>query len=302
MKKKILITGSNGLLGQKLVKLLRDKNDFQFVATSRGENRISELYPDMQYCSMDICNPDSVSEVLSKEKPDFVINTAAMTQVDECEENKELCYDLNVNSVQYLIDNCRKINAHLIHLSTDFIFDGENGPYKETDTANPLSYYGETKLKAEELILASGIKYSIVRTVLVYGIVHEMSRSNIILWVKNSLENQNQIKVVNDQWRSPTLAEDLAMGCYLICQKEATGIYNISGPDFLTPYDMAIATAEFFNLDKSLIEEVDGTVFTQKAKRPPKTGFILDKSKKDLDFDPHSFRDGIKILASQVKN
>lgn len=300
--KKILITGSNGLLGQKLVKLILEKNEFQLTATARGNNRISELYPNMHFVEMDVCERDSVMRVISEEKPDYVIHTAAMTQVDECETNREACDKLNVAAVEYVAEACKVNKCHLVHLSTDFIFDGKNGPYKEEDKANPVSYYGESKLKSENIVLEAGIPAAIVRTVLVYGIVHEMSRSNIILWVKNSLENGKAIKVVNDQWRSPTLAEDLAMGCYLICQKNATGIYNISGPDHLTPYDMAMATAGYFKLDKSLITEVDGSIFTQIAKRPPKTGFILDKARKDLGYKPHSFASGIEILARQIEN
>ncbi len=302
MKKKILITGSNGLLGQKLVELILREKEFDLVATAKGENRIAEVYPEMNYVSMDISKQDEVLKVISSEKPEYVIHTAAMTQVDDCEKDKDMCDTLNVKAVKYIADVCEKTGVHLVHLSTDFIFDGENGPYKEEDVANPISYYGESKLKSEEIVKKLKSKWAIVRTVLVYGIVHEMSRSNIILWVKKSLEEGKTINVVNDQWRSPTLAEDLAMGCYLICKKNAEGIFNISGPDFLTPYDMAISTAEYFNLDKKLINEVDGTVFKQDAKRPPKTGFILDKARNILDYQPHTFTEGIKIIALQTEN
>ncbi len=135
---------------------------------------------------------------------------------------------------------------------------------------------------------------------LVYGIAHDMSRSNIILWVKKSLEEGKNIKVVTDQWRTPTLAEDLAVGCYLIAEKEAEGIFNISGKDLLTPYEMAMMTADYFELDKSLIAEADSTTFTQPAKRPARTGFILDKPREKLGYEPRSFREGIEILAGQV--
>jgi len=134
----------------------------------------------------------------------------------------------------------------------------------------------------------------------VYGIADDMSRSNIVLWVKKSLEEKKTIQVVNDQWRTPTLAEDLAEGCFLILKKEATGIFNISGKDFLSPYQMAIKTADFFGLDKSFIVESDSTKFTQPAKRPPKTGFIIDKAVNQLGYQPHSFEQGIDILAKQV--
>jgi dTDP-4-dehydrorhamnose reductase len=135
----------------------------------------------------------------------------------------------------------------------------------------------------------------------VYGIVEDMSRSNIILWVKNSLEANKPIKVVTDQLRTPTLAEDLAMGCWLIVNQKAEGIFHISGKDFLTPYEMAIKTADFFQLDKSLISQVDSSNFTQPAKRPPRTGFILDKAVSVLGYNPVSFEEGIGILAEQMR-
>ncbi len=297
--KKILITGSNGLLGQKLVRLIVAQNEYELIATSRGENRLL-LTEGYTYFSMDITSQEDVNRVMDEVKPDYVINTAAMTNVDQCEDEKELCDQLNVNSVSYLVSACAKHNAFLLHVSTDFIFDGAAGPYDEEAKANPVSYYGLSKLKAEEIVLKSSIKWAMARTVLVYGITEGMSRSNIILWVKSSLESGKTIQVVNDQWRTPTLAEDLAMGCYLIVKNNAEGIYNISGKELLNPYQMAIKTADFFGLDKSLIQETDGSKFQQRAKRPPKTGFIITKAEKNLGYQPHSFEEGIAILNQQL--
>jgi dTDP-4-dehydrorhamnose reductase len=186
-------------------------------------------------------------------------------------------------------------------VSTDFIFDGTHGPLDEGAIPNPVNFYGESKLAGERVIQASAIPWAILRTVLVFGITRDMSRSNIVLWVKNSLQQNKTIQVVNDQWRTPTLAEDLAMGCYLAAKKRARGVYNISGKDFMSPYDIAIKTAEFFQLDKSLIKATDSTKFTQPAKRPPKTGFIIDKARKELGYEPHSFEEGLEILARQIE-
>ena len=298
--KKILITGSNGLLGQKIVQQWKEEQNFELIATARGENRITEI-ADFQYVSMDITKEENVLEVISEYKPDYVINTAAMTNVDQCEEDQELCRKLNVDAVEYLIKACEKTGSFLLHLSTDFIFDGKEGPYLETAKPNPLSFYGQSKLDAEHLIQQSNIKWSIARTVLVYGITEGMSRSNIILWVKNSLESGKELQIVNDQWRTPTLAEDLAKGCLLICEKNAEGVFNISGKDLLNPYQMAMETVDFFGLDGSLISETDGSKFKQKAKRPPKTGFVIDKAKEMLGYEPRSFKEGIEILAQQIK-
>ncbi len=299
MKKRILITGSNGLLGQKLVDLLRKQASVELIATARGNNRlpVTEGYT---YASLDITVQEEVSDIFNQFKPDVVIHTAAMTNVDTCETDRDGCDVLNVNSVAYLIEACEKHGTYLCHLSTDFIFDGADGPYTEEGIANPISYYGESKLKAEQLLFASKIRWSIARTVLVYGIVPDMSRSNIVLWVKKSLEDGKTIQVVTDQFRTPTLAEDLAMGCWLLAKDEVEGIFNISGSDFLTPYEMAVMTADYYGLDKSLLQKADSSTFTQTAKRPARTGFILEKAKKVLGYSPKTFQEGIAIMAQQV--
>lgn len=298
-KKKILITGSNGLLGQKLVELLVSKAHIETVATARGGNRLP-FNKGYRYVEIDITNPGAVNEVLDAERPDVLIHTAAMTNVDQCEAEKDACWKLNVTATETLVAACAKYNVFLEHVSTDFVFDGTSGPYREEDVPNPISFYGWSKYAAEKAVRSSDIEWAIARTVLVYGIAHDMSRSNIILWVKKSLEEGRAIKVVTDQFRTPTLAEDLALGCFFIADQEAKGIYHISGKDFLTPYQMALAAADYFRLDASLISPTDASAFTQPARRPPRTGFHLTKSRNVLGFEPHSFREGIQILASQM--
>jgi len=232
---KLLITGANGLLGQKLVGLLANQPDVELVATARGANRLpnSDGYT---YLAMDITDRQQVLDVIAQVRPDAVIHGAAMTDVDKCELDKDACWMQNVSAVESIVDACRAVGAFLCHVSTDFIFDGAAGPYTEEAEGNPISFYGWSKWAAEKVVLHADINYAIARTVLVYGIAHDMSRSNIILWVKNSLEAGKPIRVVTDQWRSPTLAEDLAAGCWLLADREANGIFNISGRDFLTPY------------------------------------------------------------------
>jgi dTDP-4-dehydrorhamnose reductase len=295
---KILITGANGLLGQKLVSLLEQENDIELLATSRGPSRLQEK--GLKYKSLDIENKAEVEAVVGSYKPDTIIHTAAMTNVDTCEQQKDACWKANVHAVENLAAAAEANGAFLVHLSTDFIFSGEDGPYSEEDAAQPVNYYGESKLASEEVVRNCKAPWAIIRTVLVYGITPGMSRSNIILWVKEGLQNGKTLQIVDDQLRSPTLAEDLAAGCLLVARNKATGIWHISGDEMLTPYDMAIKTADFFNLDKSLINKTDSSRFTQPAKRPPKTGFVIHKAKEQLGYKPHSFEEGIALLAEQL--
>tara|TARA_R110002020_G_scaffold72178_2_gene185748 strand:- start:6443 stop:7360 length:918 start_codon:yes stop_codon:yes gene_type:complete len=297
-KKKVFITGANGLLGQKLVAQLVEKGEFQVFASGKGACRLPG--EGFEYVSVDITDESGVEKALGEIKPDVIIHGAAMTHVDQCELNQEDCYDANVNATAYLIKAAEAAKAHFIFVSTDFIFSGEEGPLDENAEAAPVNYYGETKLQGEQLVKACQTKWSIARTVLVFGIAHDMSRTNIILWVKSSLEAGKEIQVVDDQFRTPTLAEDLAAGCILIAEQQAEGIFNISGPDFLTPYEMANITADYFGLNKELIKRADSTTFTQPAKRPLKTGFIITKAQEQLGYDPKTFRAAIGILAKQI--
>ena len=298
-KMKVLITGSNGLLGQKLVALLLEQPAVQVVATSRGANKLAGLYPQLPFVALDVIDAAQVAAVLDAQRPTHVIHTAAMTNVDECELNHEPCWEQNVTAVAHLVSACAERGIHLTHVSTDFIFSGEHGPLTEEAEPAPVNFYGESKLAAERLVQASAGRCAIARTVLVYGTAHEYGRSNIVLWVRDSLRAGKTIQVVDDQWRTPTLAEDLAQGCWLLAKHSAEGIYNISGRELLTPYAMALQVAEHFGLDKGFISKADGSIFTQPAKRPPRTGFIIEKAERELGYRPHSFAEGIALVGGK---
>ena len=297
---KCIITGANGLLGQKLVALFGEHPDHSVLATGLGSSRILQLPDNVRYQTCDISNEAEIASVFRSFQPDVIIHSAALTNVDECELNPEKCQILNVEATKNMVRISQELNAHLIHLSTDFIFDGKDGPYSEEDVPNPISIYGQSKLDAEQIVRSATCPWAIVRTVLVYGIAPGLSRSNIILWVKSSLEQGKAIQVVDDQFRTPTLAEDLEKGCFLIAEQKAVGVFNISGKDFLTPFDMAMETVEYFGLDGSLITKADSSTFSQPAKRPPRTGFVLEKAIRVLGYNPVSFKEGLKVLAGQM--
>jgi len=299
--KKILITGSNGLLGQKLVYNLKQRKDVELYATAIGENRLIDK-SGYSFLSLDITDRNNVNKVIENVGPDVIINTAAMTNVDACELNKEACWKINVDAVNYLVEASIKSNSHFIHLSTDFVFDGESGPYSEKDTPNPLHYYGESKLAAEKIIQKKSNNWAVLRTIIIYGITDNMSRSNLVLWSKGEIEKGNTIRVVNDQYRSPTLAEDLAEGCIAVADKNAQGIYHLSGPETNSILELVYKVAEYYNLDKSKIIPVTSASLNQPAKRPLKTGFIIEKAKTDLNFNPMNFDEGIKFLEQQMNN
>ena len=301
IRKKVLVTGSNGLLGQKIIYSLIERKDIDLLATSKGLNRLITK-SGYRYVDLDITKNEEVKKVFENENPDAVINCAAMTNVDYCEENQDSCWEINVKAVENLAKSCEVSKSHLLHLSTDFVFDGKSGPYNENDKPNPLHFYAKSKLKSEEIVKKIMTNWTIARTIIIYGITDNMSRSNIVLWAKKEIENGNTINVVNDQLRSPTLAEDLAKGCISIIDKSAFGLYHLSGPKTYSILDLVHKVADFYNLDKSLILPVTSASLNQSATRPLSTGFDITKARKDLDFNPVDFLEGIKIMDQQIKN
>ena len=319
---KILVTGSNGLLGQKVIYgllgdplcLLPDdirkkiKSEVQIIAAGKGENRIHRK-DGYIYESFDMTVKAEVEKLFLKHKPDVVINTAAMTNVDACETKREECWLANVTAMQYMVDVLEKIGSHLIHISTDFVFDGMKGSeYAETDTPNPLHYYALSKLEGEKIVMkslpagqAGKLKWAILRTIIVYGVVDGNTRSNLVLWVKNNLDKKQKINVINDQFRAPTLSEDLAQACIVAAMKRAEGIYHVSGEKTYNILELANIIADFWKLDKSYMTSVTSEQLNQPAKRPPYTGFVIDKAKRDLGYHPRSFMEGLKIVSDQIK-
>lgn len=295
---RILVTGANGLLGQKLSKLIQSFDDLYLIATARKPSAVA--IEQGEFHLLDITRKTDFENVIARSHPDVIINTAAMTMVDVCEQNREACWEANVVSAQNLAALAEKHKVRVIHLSTDFVFDGSRGPLDELAVPSPVNYYGESKLEGERIIQQTNADWTIIRTVLVYGITEDMSRSNIVLWVKRSLEEEKVIRVVNDQVRTPTLAEDLAIGCLLAVRKNAKGIFHISGNETMTPYDMAIRTADFFKLDKSLIQPTDSASLQQPGRRPPITGFNIEKAQRVLGFQPRTFLEGLNLLQSQM--
>ncbi|WP_126973827.1 SDR family oxidoreductase [Gynurincola endophyticus] len=296
-QKKILITGANGFLGQFLVRDLWQKG-YEVIATGKGENRLPFTYTErFTYDTLDIGKSASVHSVFDKHKPNLVIHAAAITQVDDAERNTELAEQINVQGTAEVLVDAETYAEYILFISTDFVFDGNKGMYEEEDDLQPLSFYGFTKMQAEAIMSTAEIPYSIVRTCLVYGKPLSGARSNIIQWVSGKLQANEAIKVVNDQVRTPTYVEDLSKAIVQLVEQRLTGIYHISGKEVFTPYEMAVATANYLGADTSLITPVDASTFKEVGKRPLKTGFSIKKAETLIGFQPVSFQEAlIKIF------
>ncbi|MFN3874609.1 MAG: SDR family oxidoreductase [Flavobacteriales bacterium] len=298
---RILITGSNGLLGQKLVAALRHDPEVELIATGRGHDRTPQPLG-QRYRPMDITRQAEVDRVMDETRPDAVIHGAAMTNVDACETDPEACRAQNIDATRLLVQAAKRHGSHFIFLSTDFVFDGADGPYREEDEPAPLSTYGRSKLEGERIVRSAGLaKWAIARTIIVYGVAPGLSRSNVVLWAKAALEQGRPIKVVDDQWRMPTLAEDLADGCIRIAKQGATGIFHLCGPDGMTILELVMRVGAFFRLDTSVVAAVKSDDLGQPARRPPRTGFVIDKARRELGYAPRGLEEGLAVVKAQLE-
>lgn len=288
----VLITGANGFVGYYLTQLLLKKG-FRVIATGKGENRLYVEDKNFSYQTLDFTNDEEVEKIFLKQKPETVVHCGAISKPDECELNKENAFRTNVTGTLYLLNAAYKLRSFFVFLSTDFVFDGKSGMYNEEDARKAVNYYGETKILAEDEVMKYSFGWAIVRTVLVYG-KRFLNRDNIVTNVAGKLKKGEELKIFNDQVRTPTYVEDLAAGIVSIIEKKATGIYHISGDDVLTPYEIAFAVANHLKLNSSLIQKVTEKDFDQPARRPLKTGLDISKAKKVLGYQPISFTEGLK--------
>lgn len=296
--KRILICGSNGLLGQRLALLLSTNTDYEVLNTSHHRSFVFD-HQLFDYTQLDITRKSDVKSLVASFQPDVIINAASATNVDWCETHRDEAWKVNVVGVENLVEAARKHGARLIHVSSDYVFDGKHGPYREDDPPNPISYYGKTKLAAENAIRASDIRWAIVRTIVLYGAGISV-KQNFALWVINSLRNGQTIRCVDDQISNPTYVGDLAMAIIRIFEKEKTGLYHVCGSERLSRYDFALRAAEIFGLDAGRIIRAKSADLHQPAPRPLLTGFITTKAETELGMKFMNATEGLTALKQEL--
>lgn len=295
----LLVTGSNGLIASKIIERFAAVGSWKVVATSRQSIRW-QLPKGVHQELLDVCRPTELAYLLDLYCPDIVIHTAAITKPDDCERDATACWEINTRGAQNVADACSLRQIYLIHFSTDFVFDGTQALYGEDDETAPLSCYGRSKAEADLYVAEACSKYAIVRTSMVYGRYPGPGRSSLVSWVHDSLSAGKPIRVVYDQYRTPTLADDIAEGCFLLAQSCQTGIFNLAGPEFMSVIEIARRTAQSFGLDSKLISEVATIELCEPARRPMRTYLCTDKARSQLGFKAHNFEDGIQILKQQL--
>lgn len=287
--KKVVIFGSNGLLGQSLVK--RFSPHFRVLAASRETSNLPEIH--LPYHQIDMVDRSEMANFLLAEKPDIIINSAAYTNVDGSETEKELCWNTNVRAVENIIDAAVLFNPILIQISTDYVFDGKKGWYTESDKPDPRGNYARSKYAAENIIAGSPMEYIIARTQILYGLGNKI-KLNFVSWVISRLKNNEKIRVVYDQVGNPTLTDDFSESLYRLVEKEEYGLFHISGKEVINRYEFALKIAEVFELDSSLIEKIATDDLKQPAPRPLNSSFIIDKLVNKIEWEPAGVTSGLK--------
>lgn len=298
IKTRILIVGSNGMLGQRLTQNIYSLSKYELLCASTEEE---SFLPEVQYKQLDITNKNKVREIILDFFPDFVVNTAAFTNVDKSESERELAWKVNVVGTENIALYTWTVDAHLIHISTDYIFDGKNGPYSENDKPCPIGYYGRTKLAAENSIRTSAVRNTILRTNVLYGPV-KFGRPDFVKWVIDSLRKNQQIKIVTDQINNPTFIDDLVGAINKIIEFKKEGIYNIGGKELLSRYHFTQRIAEFFNLDKELIIPILTKELKQPAPRPLNSGLINLRAEVELGYKPRPLSETLALIQKTLES
>lgn len=297
-ERRVLVMGSNGLLGQKVAEMLVRGTSAVITLSSLEEVPVRVMEPAV-YVKADMTSKKEVRQLVAQAEPDVIINCAAMTNVDACETERELAWKVNVGGIENIIEASRRTDATVVHVSSDYVFDGKTGPYTEEDRPEPLSYYGKTKLAGENALLSSGIKFLIARTMVLYGFATGV-KANFVLWLIQSLESGTAVRIVDDQFGNPTLADDLAYGLIRGVELGKTGIFNIAGRDIVSRFEFAQKIARGFGFDEALITPVKTAQLRQPAHRPLKSGLITLKAEVELGIHPSTIEQGIAVVKNQL--
>ncbi|HCL00477.1 MAG TPA: dTDP-4-dehydrorhamnose reductase [Candidatus Marinimicrobia bacterium] len=287
----ILITGANGMLGEECTKLLSDT--YTVVAS---DIHASSLMPDsIIYKQLDITNESHVHEIINRFHPEVVVNCAAYTDVDGAEQDKESAWAVNVGGVQNIVEALKKTGGAIIHISTDYVFDGTAGPYGEDVKPNPVNYYGKTKLESEKVLLDSQIPWTIIRTNILFGNTSHQQAS-FVRWVVEKLSRFENISIVNDQFGNPTWSYGLAMAIYKIIESGKHGLYHYAGKDYINRFEFGLKIAGIYGLDPTLIRKTTTRALNQPANRPFKSGLTCERIEYELAVTIYSVNEALTAM------
>ncbi|MBD3225187.1 MAG: dTDP-4-dehydrorhamnose reductase [Caldithrix sp.] len=294
---KVLIFGSNGLLGQNLNR--KFVGEFSvFGASNEDRNFIKNA--NISYQKVDVANRAQVKFIIEDIEPQIIINAAAYTNVDDAEKEREACWNVNVRGVENIIESAAEFKPIFVQISTDYVFDGNEPPYRETDEPNPQGNYAQSKLAAEKVVQSGSLEYLIVRTQILFGHGNKI-RPNFVTWLIDELQNGKKARIVNDQIGTPSYAPDVAEAILQLLQAEAYGLFHVSNPDSLSRHEFAMKIADIFQLDMQLIEEITTQQLKQKSPRPMNSSFVIDKLVNYTNWEPNTIDKCLQLMKKELR-
>lgn len=296
LPRKVLIIGANGLLGQQLVKVFYDDYEVHALGPQPEPHLPRGKF---QYHQGDIADRQQLRDLVQALVPNFIMNAAAFTDVDGSETQRELCWKVNVTGVENLVYAAQKVEARLIHVSTDYVFDGKHGPYREDDRPNALGFYARSKLAGENVLISSEANYAIARTMVLYGSGYEV-RPNFVTWLISQLQNGKPVRIVDDQFGNPTLASELAQALRTLAESGHHGVYHLSGSEVIDRYHFAVKIAEVFDLDANLIQPIKTSELKQASPRPLRSGFDISKAVRELGINMSDVVGGLQKFKAEL--
>ena len=299
--KNVLIIGANGFTGRQILNDLSNQSAYNVTGCSLHPDILPSHIKNYHFIELDIRNEEAAKKLFEEASYDLVINCSALSVPDYCELHHEEADLINITAVAQLAHLCEKHSSRFIHLSTDFVFDGKSQHlYTEEDTPSPVNYYGFTKWKGEEKVAEICSNYAIVRVAIVYGKALPGQHGNIVQLVMNRLQAGQEIRVVSDQWRTPTYVGDVSDGVQKLIENPLNGIFHICGSECLTIADVAYQVADYMNLDRSLIHPVTTEEMKEATPRPHFSGMSTEKARNELGYQPRSIESGIKEILNTI--
>ncbi len=296
-KRKLLIFGTSGMLGQRTAKYFSEQSGWEILG---ADIATTIEFPGVTYTKADFTDREAIHKVVKDFDPDVIINASAYTNVDKSESEKDIAWKINANGVGYIAEAGRDTNAHVVHVSTDYLFDGERGLYAEDEPVHPINYYGMSKLAGEYELIASGANYTIIRTNVLYGIIPN-GRLDFVRWVVETNRKGETIRIVTDQYNNPTFIDDIVIAMDTIVTNKNYGIYNIAGKEYLSRYEFTLRIAEVFNLDRSLITTITTPELKQPAPRPLRGGLNIGKAQTELGYSPIDLDASLQLMKKELQ-
>ena len=289
--KKILVTGSAGLIGTQIVKDLLDNHKQVYSCYNKTKPKLGII------THLDLTKKDDIVNTMNRIKPDVVIHLGAMTDVELCETETELAKKINTDATEILALESEKYNTFFVYMSTDYVFDGKVGMKKENDKTNPINFYGKSKLDGERVFKKITTPNVIVRTSTPFGI--HSKKISFPIWVKKNLELKKEISVVVNQYTSPSYVPNISKMIIEIMERKITGIIHLAGATKISRYDFAVQICKIINANKQFLKLIKMDQMDWKAQRPADSSLSVSKANKILKNKPEKIEDSLKLLFNQ---